>query len=801
MAIVAADWTISGTNIRYIGDDHDGASPSYATVIELHRWVQDLADDAVWSGDDEMDITLSTPSERSTDNIIKLINGYNLDAKAIEHLYDGSITQGSGPTEEIWDGIVNFGNATVIIQVMQDGKVLADDFWNQSGPAGLNADAAAGISHRFMVKTRDQGVDIDGRRLIGTSRTFGNTYGEFKINGTSRGNNVLALSDSTDLNNGTAKATVAGWTDVTNTEGLRLIDISGDGTDEEYYSEWNRGTRTINQFYERGKFLTANDNTEDSNADTGSTFQVGNATIVGQAQSFTVGGNAVYATEASFWLSRVGSPTGDLTAVIYAHSGTYGSSSVPTGGALATSDPIAAADIDGANGKVTFRFPSPTLLTASTNYVVAIEKVAGDGSNHILVQGLASSGTHGGNRSQDTGAWAATAGDDLRFEVGSSPQLNGLPGIWFRGLTHSFAYDGETGTPPTTNDEIVWGTAIAYNAESGGTGTWEVGEAIHEDTATPVWKGRVIAVDDNGTTGTLIVAIESGTVTTAETFTGQTSGTGATVNGTPTAVTGGGRLKVFAFDDDGLVGNVYVQLLNGPAPTDNTILYDDLDVANNITINGSVTERTVSTPFVGVSTGSALIGAYGLGMEAADTSASDRFFDLGDNQIIPPNNVQFDVFGLEPSEDRVLVTNDQATGIDFDQLTLNTTLSGATETAVVCTASIPSDTPSSGTIRIQLDDGRYRLVSYTSFTSATFTIPSTDFSGANQATQPRNVFISYLDKLAGLATESFSVVYNADRTMFVRVRDGGGTPIKTFQTTATLGSTGGSATAIRTSDE
>ena len=75
MTFVAADWSItrSNGNIRYIGDDHDGASPSYATVIELHRALQDFADDASASGDDELDITDATPSDRSTDNIITLL--------------------------------------------------------------------------------------------------------------------------------------------------------------------------------------------------------------------------------------------------------------------------------------------------------------------------------------------------------------------------------------------------------------------------------------------------------------------------------------------------------------------------------------------------------------------------------------------------------------------------------------------------------------------------------------------------------------------------------------------------------
>ena len=66
MAIVATDWTITRSTgvIEYTGGDHP-SSPTYATVIEFHRWLQDLADDAVSSGDDELDITDTDPSARS----------------------------------------------------------------------------------------------------------------------------------------------------------------------------------------------------------------------------------------------------------------------------------------------------------------------------------------------------------------------------------------------------------------------------------------------------------------------------------------------------------------------------------------------------------------------------------------------------------------------------------------------------------------------------------------------------------------------------------------------------------------
>jgi hypothetical protein len=256
--IVASGWTIDRSTkvIAYVGDDHSGAAPSYATVIEFHRWLQDLADNAYAdpASSDELDITNVDPSRRSTDNIITLINGYTIGATEAEHLYDGSIIMNGG--DDIWDGIVNFGNADVQIQLIQNGSVIADDWWNYNG-AGLNANATAGISHRFMIKVRTAGVDIDGRRLIGIARRYGYTYSEFRINGTARGNNVLALTDSTDLNNTTALNIISGYTEIQNLfVGYNPIDVDNNGTPEYYYSQWTRSGYTINQFYERMKYLT-----------------------------------------------------------------------------------------------------------------------------------------------------------------------------------------------------------------------------------------------------------------------------------------------------------------------------------------------------------------------------------------------------------------------------------------------------------------------------------------------------------------------------------------------------------------
>ena len=562
MALDASKWEIqSNKDIRYIGPTHTQAGANWVTVLELHRWLQDLADDASMAGDDYMDITQPTPSDKAFETIINLINGYNIDDETAEYIYGGSIIQSGG--DVIYDGIQVIANEGCFVEIVQNGAIIANDFWNSipngESVGGINRDVANGISAKFMVKVRASGADIDGRKLLLQTREWGKTYSEFKVNGTGRGINVVPLTYADDLNNQTAVGTVAGWTDITNvSEGYNGIDVDNNGADEYYYSKWDRDAYSINQFYERMK-----------------------------------------------WLTRRGS--------------------------------------------------------ASTLY--------------------------------------------------------GFNGELFRGITHEINL-----TTPRT------GTFNAFEEV-----TWTGG------------KGRMLAIDSVGTATKMWIQLMTGTA----------PGTGVTITGTTSSATA--------------------------------------------TTTGSPIERTLSFPFCGVSTGSAIIGAYGFGIEALDLSASDKLFDLTNTQRIPPNYVTFIVGGIVSGEDYVLVGPESAGALDVDQLTLNTSLSGAAETAVVVTTTIPSDTPATGTIRIQLNSGRYRKVAYTSWTGSTFTIGSTDFSG-DPATAPKNVFISYIDKLAASTQESFTTVYASDRGLFIRVRDGGATPIKTFETVGTLGSAGGSSTAVRTSD-
>lgn len=653
---VAADWTIDSTsgNIRYIGDAHGGTSPSYVTVIDLHRALQDFADQQAAAGDDILDISSLTPSARSTDNIITLLNNFNIDDTAAEHIYDGSIIQNGG--DDIWDGVVNFGNVTYII-IHQNGAVLNDttNFWNSYAADGV-ADfkfppnnTQAGVSHNFLVKVRTAGADIDQRYLLGLSREFGNTYAEFQIQGTSRGNNVLALSEANDLNNNTASGTVGTWDKFANdSEGYdNTQNVDGLGGVEEYYSRWDIDTGTL--------------------------------------------------------------PTDPTINDLYEY----------------------------------------------TKYLV---------------------------------------------RRGTVSTLYGLDGDLFRGITHQVTYTGLTGTFDESNSITFAGGATAQVLADDGTGT--------------LWCQLL-----TGTTATM---------------------SGAITQSTP----------------------------------------DAASATTNV-----VTARPVSPTFLGQSTGSAIIGAYGIGIAAEDLTASDTLTDLSAATITPPNNVTFTVSGLVSGEDRVLVgprgnvfqydteasgpfqigetltfgngatatlvelldngtsgrmvtgpitgttppDNSTITGgtstatalvdgavaaaINSRMLTLATDLTTGTETSVVVNEAIPTDIPDSGTLRVINDQGFHVYLTYTSYTGSTFTINSYAFNGTNENDSATlaggvgpmvgvapNVYVTWIDKIAASDSESSTVVYSADRPLFVRVRDGGGTPIQTFETPASLTSGGGSVAAIRTAD-
>lgn len=138
-----------------------------------------------------------------------------------------------------------------------------------------------------------------------------------------------------------------------------------------------------------------------------------------EAQSFT--GNGTTLTKVKFYMRYgAGTPTGNYVVKIYAHSGTFGTSSVPTGTALATSDGVLASSIPVSATLIEFTFTGSNRidLVNGTKYVVSLDGSAvGNASNYCAVGADTSSPSHAGNRSWKSGAFAATSGQDMAFYV------------------------------------------------------------------------------------------------------------------------------------------------------------------------------------------------------------------------------------------------------------------------------------------------------------------------------------------------------------------------------------------------
>lgn len=143
----------------------------------------------------------------------------------------------------------------------------------------------------------------------------------------------------------------------------------------------------------------------------------GDARYEKYAQSFTPG--AATLDSCKFTLLKIGTVTGNAVAKLYAHSGTFGTSSVPTGVALATSDNFDVSVVTGSYVLYTFNFSGANrvAMAAATKYCISIEfNNMGDASNFIAAGSDQSSMTHAGNMSRIvSGTW--TVGSDGNIDT------------------------------------------------------------------------------------------------------------------------------------------------------------------------------------------------------------------------------------------------------------------------------------------------------------------------------------------------------------------------------------------------
>lgn len=834
-AIINSDISIAANgNIRWTG----AATANRHSVLEFIQYLMDKQDDEQAAGDDLLDITVDTPFDRSTDQIMSLNSPFNIDDTFAAHLYDGSISQ-IEPTvggETIYSGLNVIGpvEAGTEYMILQDGKVLSA-FWG----TGINPEAAPSlVFSRHLVKSKFAGALIDGQRIMVLARELGDQYRRFPVTlGT--GNSVAAIGNGADIFNVKSDGTLAGYTSIDNVEGFQEINIDGGGAaGQEFYSQWNIGTQTVNDTYERTKWISQRAHEADSTGGTptGADFVIDNDSIVGQAQSFIpVSGTEDLTQIVAKIKILAGSPTGPVYCELW-DSDDAGTPE-PTGGALARSENVLASAITSDYEDVIFRFnqfdpsdgsdQSAVLALGNVEYFAVFRHPDGAVGDNFSLEGASTDQDGTVSQADDTAAtWTGSLTDDIYIAVNSSPSIHDIAGERFEGINIEVGFDGEVGTGLAENNLVMWGTLVSYDGLSGG--PFFPGEYITFKTGSVLKSGAKVLYD-NGTDELLVLLDSpSGSILTDDdvitTLRGGSEATAVIFVTITDDEKSGGTGILLAKDDNGVDGELYLQVVTGSNPIEDNILRrDDVSgdpLADYALATATLGTRTVVPEYLGTSTGSNIIGAYGIGFEALDVGSSDLFISLDNVSRQPPNNVIFTVAGLVSGEDRVLVGPRTGSVLDKGQWVLFTTLQTGSEVEVVVndgtdTVPWPSNKinwPDSGgagdpsSLRVELDSGIYKNQDYSSHDGIdTFDIPSTSYSG-DIATAGNNVFMAFIDLLATASEETFTGVHSGvDRNLFVRVRDGGtagdNIPIKTFEgTSAIFKSTAQTVAAIRTVD-
>lgn len=163
--------------------------------------------------------------------------------------------------------------------------------------------------------------------------------------------------------------------------------------------------------------LTLIDSYSESNQDAYNQMYGGYIERFGQSFTNT---NQIILDSCKFYLKKTGNPPGTAVAKLYAHSGTYGVNSRPTGSPLATSDNFDVSSLTTSLQLITFNFSGANRITlsASTYYCITIEYTTGDTNNCILAGYDLLSSSHSGNMFDFITSWSALSSDLIFYVYG-----------------------------------------------------------------------------------------------------------------------------------------------------------------------------------------------------------------------------------------------------------------------------------------------------------------------------------------------------------------------------------------------
>lgn len=182
----------SSGNVRQDVAFVPGTHTRYSTLA-LHAWLQDLADDATYSGDDAVDILDANPSELAGKRnavrpmALTLLNAFNINDATAQWFKFGSIEQDGGDT--LYTGLKVLGSlvADSPIYIVQNNSKITK-YW---------ADADA-TSFQILVKAKASGSYLGD--ITAYSRKYGQTFSHFTVDLSPGGEQVAALSTALDTN-------------------------------------------------------------------------------------------------------------------------------------------------------------------------------------------------------------------------------------------------------------------------------------------------------------------------------------------------------------------------------------------------------------------------------------------------------------------------------------------------------------------------------------------------------------------------------------------------------------------------
>jgi len=193
---IATDFSVdSSGNLRQVAAFVPGTSARY-TTLELHAWLQDLADNPAASGDDLVSILGANPSElagkrdASRPMALTLLPTLNINDATSQWFKFGSVEQGGG--NDLYTGLKIIGSLVPSspVYITQSNAKLTK-YW---------ADADVNTSFQILVKAKAAGALIDGGNVVVFSRKYGQTYSHFDASLAAGGEQSAALSTALDTN-------------------------------------------------------------------------------------------------------------------------------------------------------------------------------------------------------------------------------------------------------------------------------------------------------------------------------------------------------------------------------------------------------------------------------------------------------------------------------------------------------------------------------------------------------------------------------------------------------------------------